>query len=202
MNATNTTKEELVKELQKLRKEYTALKASYEKYITERKGVEDVMQASEENFRSIFENNSAAMALIEPDKTISMVNEEYCKISGYTKQEVIGMSWTQQIPPQDLERLKEYNRRRMIDPKDAPDKYEFTFYQKDGNIKHALMSLTMLSNQKIIASFVDITERKKTEEALLQEQYLMSALMENIPDHIYFKDVLLETTRLTAFHLI
>jgi PAS domain S-box-containing protein len=47
----------------------------------------------------------------------------------------------------------------------------------------------MLSNQKIIASFVDITERKKTEEALLQEQYLMFALMDNLPDHIYFKDV-------------
>ena len=57
MNATNTTKEELVKELQKLRKEYTALKASYEKYSTERNEVEDTLRASEENFRSIFENN-------------------------------------------------------------------------------------------------------------------------------------------------
>ena len=59
---------------------------------------------SEENFRLIFENNSAAMAIIEPDTTISMVNEEYCRMSGYTKEEVIGMSWTQQIPPEDLER--------------------------------------------------------------------------------------------------
>jgi PAS domain S-box-containing protein len=47
---------------------------------------------SNENFRSIFENNSAAMAIIEQDSTISMVNEEYCKMSGYTKLEVVGMS--------------------------------------------------------------------------------------------------------------
>jgi len=89
------------------------------------------------------------MALIEPDTTMSMVNEEYCKLSGYTKQEVIGTSWTKQIPPQDLELMKEYNRRRLINPKDAPDKYEFTFYQKNGNIRHALMSITMLSIEKL-----------------------------------------------------
>jgi two-component system, sensor histidine kinase and response regulator len=34
----------------------------------------------------------------------------------------------------------------------------------------------------------DITERNRTEAALVREQYLMSALMDNIPDLIYFKD--------------
>jgi two-component system CheB/CheR fusion protein len=61
----------------------------------------------------------------------------------------------------------------MINPQDAPDKYEFKFYKKNGEIKHALMSITILSNQKIIASFLDITERKKAEEDLKRstEQY-------------------------------
>jgi len=34
----------------------------------------------------------------------------------------------------------------------------------------------------------DITERKRMEEALAREQYLMQVLMDNVPDHIYFKD--------------
>jgi len=34
----------------------------------------------------------------------------------------------------------------------------------------------------------DITERKQAEEALAHEQYLMNAIMNNFPDHIYFKD--------------
>jgi PAS domain S-box-containing protein len=34
----------------------------------------------------------------------------------------------------------------------------------------------------------EITERKRTEEALTREQYLMYALMNSLPDHIYFKD--------------
>jgi len=33
-----------------------------------------------------------------------------------------------------------------------------------------------------------INEQNQTEEALLQEQYLMRSLMDNLPDHIYFKD--------------
>jgi len=138
--------------------------------ITARKKAEEALRESEEKFRLIFENNSSAIAIIEPDTTISMVNKEYCKVSGYKKQEVIGMSWTQQIPPEDLERLKEFNRRRLLNPTDAPDKYEFKFRQKNGEIKHALMSVSMLSNRKIIASFIDITERKKAEEELRESE--------------------------------
>ena len=36
--------------------------------------------------------------------------------------------------------------------------------------------------------FVDITERKEAEMAIIYEQSLLHALMDNIPDFIYFKD--------------
>ena len=150
--------------------------------ISERKHDEETLRESEENFRSIFENNSVAIAIIEADTTISMVNEEYCRVSGYMKHEVIGISWTQQVPPEDLERLKEFNRRRLINPGDAPTKYEFTFYHKNGGIKHAIMSIAMLSKRKIITSFLDITELKHAEEenAKLEVQLRHAQKMESI----------------------
>ena len=138
--------------------------------ITERKQTEHALQESEEFFVSMFENNSAAICIIEPDTTISMVNSEYCKLSGYTKEEVIGMSWIKQITPEYLELLKEFDRRSKIDPNDVPHKYEFTFYKKNGEIRHALMHTTTLSNNKKIASFVDITERKQAEYALMENE--------------------------------
>ena len=138
--------------------------------ITGQKITEMLLKESEETFRSIFENSSSAMAIIEPDTTISMVNEEYCKLSNFTRQEIIGTSWTQQITQEDRERLKEYNRRRLINSKDAPEKYEFTFYHKNGGIRHALMSVALLSNRKIVASVADITELKKSEVALRESE--------------------------------
>lgn len=160
------------------------------KEIASRLKTEKVLFESEEKYRIIFENNSAAMAIIEPDSTISMVNEAYCQMAGFTKEEVIGSSWTQHIPPQDIERLKEYNRRRQINPNDAPNKYEFTFYHKNGEIKHSLMSVTILkSNKKVILSFVDITRRKRSEELLRESEERYRSILNASPDEITITDM-------------
>ncbi len=136
-----------------------------------RSHAEKKLQVSEENFRAIFESNSAAIAIIEPDSIISMVNDEYCKLSGYTKEEVIGMSWTEQIPPDDLERLKEFAWLRSIDPNSVPGRYEFKFYRKNGEIRHALMSVTVIENtSQRVCSFNDITERKRAEELTIRSK--------------------------------
>ncbi|MDQ5986526.1 MAG: hypothetical protein CSYNP_02256 [Syntrophus sp. SKADARSKE-3] len=151
-------------------------------HVIERKQTEKALQESEEKFRTLFENSSSAMAIIERDTTISMVNREYCKIGLFEEKEVIGKSWTTQIPPEDIERLKEYNQKRLIDPKSAPDHYEFSFYRRDGKIRHSLMSVAMIpTSQKIICSFVDITERKQVEEALRKSKEEYSLLIEMLP---------------------
>ena len=48
--------------------------------------------------------------------------------------------------------------------------------------------------------FIDISERKLAEEALVQEQYLMRTLMDNLPDHIYFKDHTSRFVRINKSH--
>lgn len=119
---------------------------------------------SKEKFRVIFEHNSSAIALINYDTTISSVNKAYSQMSGYRPEEVLGKSWTQYIPSEDLERLKEYNRLRLTEPHKAPENYEFTFLKKNGEIRHGLISVVLEPSLKlIISSFIDITERKNSE---------------------------------------
>ncbi|MBZ0242698.1 MAG: PAS domain-containing sensor histidine kinase, partial [Bacteroidales bacterium] len=51
-------------------------------------------------------------------------------------------------------------------------------------------------SQIVFATYQDISERKKTEQALHRERDLMNALMDNIPDTIYFKDTASNFTRI------
>ncbi len=135
--------------------------------ITERKQIENKLKDSEEKFRTIFENSASALEIIEKDSTISMVNKEYCKISGYTKEEVIGTSWTERVPEIELEKLKDYNRKRLIDPKSVPDSYDLLVYGKDGSLKNCLLSVAVIpETQQTVCSFIDITAHKRAEKAL------------------------------------
>jgi PAS domain S-box-containing protein len=137
------------------------------------------LQTSEERFRTIFENNSSAILLIETDSTISMINDAYCQISGYSKEEVVGKSWTNLIPESELARLSDYNRKRLQGEPGIPDNYEFQFNKKSGEIRVGLMSVfyDKLLNQ-IVTSVNDITERKEMEISLRQNKEKYQKLIE------------------------
>ena len=143
--------------------------------ITDSKQAEMILRESKDHFHAIFENNAAAIVIIEPDTTISLVNNAYCQMCGFTKEEVIGISWTTQIHPEDLERLKEYNRQRLTETGQAPQKYDFRFFHKSGEVKHVLASVAMIEKpKKIIVSFVDIHDRKIAEQDMLEKNEELS----------------------------
>ena len=71
--------------------------------------------------------------------------------------------------------------------------HELVFKTKTGDeIPIVFSSSTMQDAAGGIAGIVciikDITDRKKAEQAILYEQNLLHALMDNVPDYIYFKD--------------
>jgi PAS domain S-box-containing protein len=140
--------------------------------INDRKRAEEALRESEELFRTLFETSSAATAIVERDMTISLVNEEFCRLLGCSKQDAIGSSWIAYIFEDDLPRMIENNRNRLAGAQGAPNQYEFRYRRVDGTIQDALINVALLrTTGKILCTFVDITERKRSEEALRESEY-------------------------------
>ncbi len=137
------------------------------------------LQTSEERFRTIFEKNSSAMLILEPDSTVSSCNNAFFRMTGYSPAEVVGKSWTNLIPESELERISQYNRLRRHHAQVVPDNLEILFKKKTGEIGVGLMAVfsDKLINQ-IIASITDITLRKEMEISLRESEEKYRKLIE------------------------
>ena len=151
---------------------------------TDRKNIERALKESEARYRTIFENTGIAFMLIEEDMTISLINEEVEKTFGFLKEEVEGKKkWTEFVASEDdMKRMKMYHQIRRENPESAPKEYEFHATRKDGNIRNVLVTVSMIPGSKMsIASFLDITDRKKIEKALKDSKDEFKTLIENSP---------------------
>jgi PAS domain S-box-containing protein len=149
--------------------------------ITERKRAEAMIQESENLYRTIFENTGTATIIIEEDTTVSLVNTEFEKLSGYIKEEWEGKrSWTEFAVKEDVDRMKEYHYIRRTNPDAAPRNYEFGFIDSWGRVRDVFLTVALIpGTRKSVASIADITERKRAEEMLQESGTLYRTIFEN-----------------------
>ena len=136
--------------------------------ITDLKRIEIRLKESERFYKTLFENTGTATIVIDEDTTILMVNTQFEKLSGYSKEELEGVkSWKELVPKKNLEILEKYHHMRRNDIENPPECYEDQLIDKDGNIKTILINVAMIPGTKrSIASLLDLTERKTAEEVL------------------------------------
>jgi len=131
--------------------------------ITERKQAEETLRKSEATYRAIFENTGMATIIVEDDTTISLANDGFRELSGYSKEEIEGVkSWTEFVTEKDQEKMKEFHKlRRASHSKSIPKKYDFHFVDKKGNVKNVLITVDIIpGTKKSVASILDVTEQK------------------------------------------
>ncbi|MBZ2164457.1 PAS domain-containing sensor histidine kinase [Methanobacterium spitsbergense] len=135
--------------------------------ITSRKDTEKLLKESEDKYRTIFENTGAGTVIVHEDNTISLINSEFENITGYSREEVEGKSWTNLVVGDDAEKIRVYRNLRYSEHDTAPNTYEFKFLRKNKSIGYAHITVELIPGTKqLIASIVDITEHKNTEEKL------------------------------------
>jgi len=143
------------------------LQTQIQNEVKEKEEIIKRLEESEEKYRTTFEYTGTAMTIVEEDTTLSMVNSEFEKLSGYRKEEIEGkMSWTQFVHPEDLERMKKYHYARRRG-EEVPKRYEFRFIDREGNLKNILINIDLISGtKKTVASLIDISWIRKLNNLL------------------------------------
>ncbi len=166
--------------------------------ITERKQAEEALRKSEERYRVVIENTGTATSIVEEDRTLSLVNAEFERLTGYSKEEIEGkMTWADFVAPEDVERMKQYHQKRRQQGSDAPTEYEFHLVNKHGAFKSIWNKVALIPGTKrSVASWLDITSLKQAEEALRESEERYRTVMEAAPDPVVVYDMEGEVTYL------
>lgn len=173
---------------------------SVQRDISEEKKIKNTLKESEKKFRTIFENSGTAMTIVGENMIISLVNSEFEKLSGFSKEEIEGKKkWTEFVArKEDLKRMKEYHRLRRINPDAVPKSYEFDFVDRYGRIKNILITIDMIpETKKSVASLMDITKQKKINEEIKKTRDFLENLIRTSPDAIITTDM---GGRITSFN--
>jgi PAS domain S-box-containing protein len=136
--------------------------------ITERKRAEEALRESEEKFSRAFRSSPESIVISTlDDGTILDANDTFLCLTGYTHEEIINKNATELgtwANPEERARMV-----KALQEKGAIRNEEYSFRMKSGEIRTWLFSAEIINinnEPRILSVTTDITERKKTEEAL------------------------------------
>jgi PAS domain S-box-containing protein len=176
--------------------------------ITKRKRAEQELQQSEERFATAFRSSPTPITLTRlADGKIADVNEAFCRLFGYAREEAMGHT-SRELGIDDPE-----SRLRAVEhpnEKGAIQNLEQRARNRNGvqlNILNSIETISLNGESYALTTIIDITDRKRAETALQkahddleiqvqertaalsQANALLQMLLDHSPDHIFFKDL-------------
>jgi PAS domain S-box-containing protein len=139
--------------------------------ITDAKHAAEALRESEKRFRSYFELAAVGFSITSRDMRIMAVNDEYCRILGYSREELLKKTWAELTAPEDMPSNKIVFEQAVAGKLDA---YTINkrLVRKDGQVIHTTVSARCVrrpdgSPDYFVSLLLDITER---EQAIEREQ--------------------------------
>ncbi|MFW5785329.1 MAG: PAS domain-containing sensor histidine kinase [Chitinispirillaceae bacterium] len=153
--------------------------------VLERTRAEEALRDSERRYRYLFEENPSGGLIIGIDGIITDINSSFLRSLGYSREEAVGHHALDFIVPDEREKTVERISRRFNG--EEVGEIESSAIAKDGSVHIILFSAGQTELYKdgrtvsILLTGIDITERKKAEEALRQSEQRYKFLFEESP---------------------
>ncbi|HQJ52310.1 MAG TPA: PAS domain S-box protein, partial [Anaerolineae bacterium] len=97
--------------------------------------------------------------------------------------------WSEFVQPSDVQRMREYQLRRLREPSAAPRSYEYKGYDRQGNLRDVLLTAAVIpGTRRTLANLLDITERKKIEEELRRLKDFNEGIVEGMAEGLVLED--------------
>jgi len=130
------------------------------------------LRRSEERYRAVAETTFAGISIADSDENLIFVNPAFVEMLGYTQDELLGMNLSQLMDPEEFTRYRSFTQQRR---QGGRDYNEISLRRKDGAVLDVLVSASPLTkvnggSEGTLAAVIDVTERKRLEEQLLQAQ--------------------------------
>ena len=145
--------------------------------ITERK-------LKEAEIQTILQTTMDGFYLVDMDGRFLDTNESYCKMIGYTRDEILRMG-VKDIEVIDTEEIIKSRIQRIL--KNGYERFETKHRRKDGKVIEIEASVNLLVKEKpeLFCFMRDISERKQVEAALQTSEEKFRALFETATDGIF-----------------
>jgi two-component system, cell cycle sensor histidine kinase and response regulator CckA len=145
-----------------------------------------------EMFYPTFENAPVAMALVSPQGRFLSVNAALTRMLEYSKDELLSMSFGEVTHPDDLSASKEWVDKLLAGGETTTD-LEKRYIRKSGQVVWGIVRSFLLRGADgnplfFITHVQDITERKRSEEAVLAERNFANAALNSLPGIFYMFD--------------
>ncbi len=157
--------------------------------ITAQKLLETELRKSRQEFKHYFEAGAVGMSVSTAEKKWIEVNQRLCQMLGFTREELLGLTWADVSHPGDLDANLDLFQ-QVIDGKIDSYELDKRFKRKNGEVLYVTLTVECERNNDgsvnhFLASYVDITKRKLAEIALVESEAMYRNLIEKMPDGVY-----------------
>jgi len=148
------------------------------------------LRASEKKYRTIFENSSIPTIIIEKDAKISLANNRFRQLTGFSQKEIEGKKkWTEFVAPEMADKLTNFLAECRATGGQSTRQYFVSLVDKKKKSRYVSVHAAVIPRtRRFILSYMEITNEPQRDNESEYEKLQMSGVIYNIPEPTFAID--------------